>query len=98
MAYRMQYSDDSGNDYNDSYWRIVQVNISVADKNANIVFHGYKSKQARNNNKAPIASKQYTCGEVYTALIDSQKDVVAKAYELCRTLEEVDFFASAIED
>ncbi len=60
MALEMNFKDQYGNVQEKSYWRLVQCNISVPDKNALLVFYGYKDKEAREEAMQPIAAKQYT--------------------------------------
>lgn len=66
MAKEMTFTDQFGNQHAKSYWRLVQCNISVPDKNALLVFYGYKDKAARDGSKRPVAAKQYVImGETF---------------------------------
>jgi len=68
MAKQMAFTDQYGNQHQESYWRLVQCNISVPDKSALLVFYGYKDKAARNSAKQPVAAKQYAImGETFDA-------------------------------
>ncbi|MFO0821528.1 MAG: hypothetical protein U0792_00025 [Gemmataceae bacterium] len=62
----MTFTDQFGNQYEESYWRLVQCNISVPDKSTFLVFYGYKDKAARDASKQPVAAKQYSIvGELF---------------------------------
>ena len=68
MAKEMTFTDQYGHQHQESYWRLVQVNISVPDKSALLVFYGYKDKAARDAAKQPVAAKQYAImGETFDA-------------------------------
>lgn len=60
MAMKKAYNDAFGNSYTDSYWRIVQINIGVADNTGMVVFYGYKDAASRAANKQSIGSKSYS--------------------------------------
>lgn len=69
MAKAIQYSDQFGNTYSESYWRVVQINISIVDKNSLIVFYGYKDQATRSAGKQSIGQKTYTIsGDVFDTL------------------------------
>ncbi len=59
MAKQMNYTDAAGNNYTASYWRVVLYSFSPADLTGRIVFYGYASKDARDQNKAPVGVKEY---------------------------------------
>src|SRR4051794_11588211 len=59
MAKVMTYSDQFGNTNAASYWRIVQLNIGVADRTATAILYGYKSKAAYKAGAQPIGQKSY---------------------------------------
>jgi hypothetical protein len=60
MGKQMNYTDQYGNTQANSYWRIAQVNIGVSDRNAYVLFYGYKDKTARNDGKLSVGSKSYS--------------------------------------
>jgi hypothetical protein len=59
MAKVMPFTDPYGNALATSYWYVVQVNLGIADRTANIVLYGYKDRQARKQGKASVGSKSY---------------------------------------
>ena len=60
MAKQMDYTDKSGNVCPLSYWRPVQINISIADKAVWVVFYGYKDEAARIAKKESVGQKAYS--------------------------------------
>jgi hypothetical protein len=60
MAKQMQFTDQYGNINASSYWRIVQINLGIADRNAVAILYGYKDKASRDANKSPIGQKTYS--------------------------------------
>lgn len=60
MAFQMPYEDVHGNEYAESYWRVVQINISVPDRSGFFCLYGYKNQAARHANKQAIGQKTYT--------------------------------------
>jgi hypothetical protein len=71
MAFIMAHSA-FGTNFDQSYWRPVQVNLGIADQNAHIIFYGYASAQARADGQAPIDQRHYplTATQV-TQLLDA---------------------------
>lgn len=57
MAFEMTFTDDFGEVYPESYFKLVQCNICLADKTGNIVFYGYPS--AAQKGKRIIGQKSY---------------------------------------
>lgn len=70
MAKVMPFTDPYGNALEASYWKIVQVNIGVADKTGMVLLYGYVSKSARDTAKQNIGQKQYSIsGAQFDALM-----------------------------
>jgi hypothetical protein len=59
MAFVMSYPDKFGNANPNSFWSLIQLNMSILDKSALLVYYGYKDNQAWVDNKEPIGAKQY---------------------------------------
>ena len=66
MAFEMSFTDEHGEVYPASYWKLVQCNINRIEKTGMIVFHGYAS--AASLGKRIIATKDY---QVTAALYDA---------------------------
>jgi hypothetical protein len=60
MPFVMNFADQDGKNYKESYWRLGVLNISVPDKSASIMFFGYEDEDALASNGVPIAVKQYS--------------------------------------
>lgn len=62
MSLIKSFTDNSGNVNATAFWRAVQLNISSADKNINLVFYGYKDAAAFMGGKQALsgAQKEYT--------------------------------------
>jgi len=72
MAKAMHYIDASGNEVATSYWRIVQINLGIADRSGRVVFYGYKDQAARLSGKQPLpgAVKEYSVsGDTFDAMM-----------------------------
>lgn len=97
MAKEMPFEDKSGNEYPTAYWKVVQINIGIADKNAQVVFYGYKNEAAARAGKNPIpnAVKTYTIsGPSFRQLMGkhltgNQKNIVKLVYENVATMQDV---------
>lgn len=64
MAKEMSYTDNYGDEFAESYWRCVQVNLCKEDKTGNIVFYGFENEAKKG--KRIIGSKSYAInGEAY---------------------------------
>lgn len=90
MAKQMAFTDASGVEHPEAYFRPVQVNIGVADENANLVFYGYRDAAAREAGRAPIGVHSYALGgeqyrQGYAALIAGQINPVALCYHVATT-------------
>lgn len=62
MAKTISFTDNCGNIYNSSYWRVTAINVDLNRKVSTFLFTGYKDQQARNDGKQAIpgGSKSYT--------------------------------------
>jgi len=95
MAKAMAFQDQFGNSYESSYWRVVQINIGVADKHAHIVFYGYRDQAARAANKNSIGQKTYTVSgaefdTLYAAHIaPGGPNLFQLAYQVATTTKDV---------
>jgi len=59
MAKKMAFTDDSGNEYEESYWQLVQLNLGIADGNAHVVFYGYRSLADAQAKRRNVGQKTY---------------------------------------
>ena len=89
MGFQMPFETEAGDTYAQSYWRVVQVNIGVADKTAHVVFHGYRNVVAKNNGKRHIGEKSYSISgnkfnDYFTAAKLDEKDPMAQGYQLAK--------------
>lgn len=95
MALVMEFKDNYGNDLPSSYWRLVQVNVSIPDKAASLAFFGYVSKDARDKMRQPIGSKQYSIlGEQFEVWYDSvltakNTNLTKSCYEYAKATKDV---------
>lgn len=70
MAKVMNFVDQFGNTLAESYWRIVQINMSIADGNGMVLLYGYKDQAARAANRAPIGQRGYSVsGSAFAAIM-----------------------------
>lgn len=72
MAKEKAFEDATGTQHDKCYWRLVQFNIGVADRNAKATFYGYKDQAARQAGKHPLpgAVKEYSVsGAEFDALM-----------------------------
>lgn len=71
MALSKPFVDECGNDYEQSYWRCVQINISAPDQRINLTFYGFKDAEAFSAGKQLLtgASKSYQItGDEFAAI------------------------------
>lgn len=95
MAKAMPYTDAYGNEHANSYWRIVQINIGVADRNVHVVFYGYKDTVSRAAGKQSIGQKSYSIsGETFDELFVAHitpggPNLMQLAYQVATTTKDV---------
>ena len=107
MAKQMEFTDSYGNIYPASYWRLVQINIDIADKSALILFFGYKDDVARQSKKTHFSQKLYELygdkvAEYFGVKVLDVSNPMKQAYRLAvDTLDTNDnmdsFFKTAID-
>ena len=107
MAKQMNYTDAGGNVCPLSYWRPVQINISIADKEVRVVFYGYKDEAARIEKKESVGQKAYSLvGDKFTAYFSAASldalNPMKQAYKLCMDILDTNnnqdsFFKGAID-
>lgn len=105
MALQMEYTDEFGVKYLESYWRVAQISISQAQRRGMIQFYGYSD--AANRGKRIIGQKQYSVGtEDYDdcfgvdALNPEGINPSIAAYDYAKGATEINgarFFANAID-
>ena len=94
-AKQMPYDDAYGNHYEGSYWRLVQLNLGIADGNASAVFYGYRTEEDRRSGKQSIGNKQYSVsGEKFDRiaaehLAPGGPNVVQIAYKIAAETKDV---------
>lgn len=95
MAKQMPYDDAYGNHYDESYWRLVQVNLGIADRTATALFYGYKDAASRLANKQSIGAKQYAVsGSAFDAIMvqyltPGGPNVMQISYQIATTTKDV---------
>lgn len=95
MAKQMAFSDQFGNTYPASYWRLVYVAIDAVGGNARLVFYGYKDKAARDAAKVNIGQKAYDLSgaefQTYYAhhLEPNGPNLMTLCYEYCGQKKDV---------
>lgn len=57
MAFKMSYTDLFGEEYPESYWRVVETNLAKPEKRGRVVFYGYPSEAQKG--KRIIGQKEY---------------------------------------
>lgn len=108
MAKKMQFVDSSGTSHQNSYWIPTRITIDRIQQTANIDFHGYSSKQMRDQAKSPIGSKFYLIEgedfETYFGIAEQDKvgiNPIKQAYKIADKILETDglsFFSSAVNE
>lgn len=95
MAKQMVYTTPDGVEHEESYWRIVQVNLNY-DGSGLLVFLGYHNKAARDDHRVPIANKQYPLDQekfVQFFKLDKLVDganILSQSYTLALTTLDTD--------
>lgn len=95
MAKLMPFDDQYGNHYETSYWRLVQMNIGIADRTAMATFYGYRDQASRAANKQSIGSKNYSVsGERFDQLMAEHltpggPNIMALAYKIATETRDV---------
>lgn len=96
MAFQMAYTDIYGNTHAESYWRVVQVNISVPDRSALFCLYGYKDVNARNASKMHIGQKTYNVsGDNFDGYLTAHfepggPNIAAMTYNYAASCEDVE--------
>lgn len=57
---KMDYTDERGQRYSDSYWELVQFNLSPTDKSLHVIFYGYKDLDSFKAGKQSIGTIDYS--------------------------------------
>lgn len=95
MAFQKVYSDQSGNDYPVSYWRVVQVNFSPVDEAALVMFYCYKDQASRLAGKQSVGQKSYSVGKpdypTYFSVANLDlSNPIEQGYLLCKNVKDID--------
>lgn len=109
MAKQMALTDQFGANHPNAYFRVVQVNIGVDGRSAQVVFNGYHNKAARNEGKPPFMQKVYDVqggrfDRLLAEVLEGKKNVVALSYQVAKeTSDDVPedqrgFFDTATDD
>lgn len=85
MALQTSYTDEYGNDYNNSFWIISKMNLDIVNRTWTITFDGYKNKGAKQANKRNVGRIDIMISgadfdQVMTNYNAGQKDLIAIAY------------------
>lgn len=94
MAKQMSYTAADGTTHATSYWAIVQVNISLIEQQATLVFYGYKDAAARVAGKAAVGEKKYTIPtpefiSYFTGVVAGNDKLLTKAYLYATEAQDV---------
>ena len=99
MAFEMSFTDEFGEVYPNSYWKVVQCNIARFEKSGLVVFQGFKD--AANVGKRIIGHKEYIVDEALydayfsTDMLDPQgENPYRAAYLMALAIKDV---SSAVE-
>lgn len=110
MAFQMEFTDEFGENYPASYWRVVQCNICRAEERGTVIFHGYAS--AASVGKRVIGQKAYFVDNAFyqqyfeVEVLDPEgSNPYRSAYLMAQQVKDVDvvdgvaisFFEDAIE-
>lgn len=94
MAFEMAFTDEFGDTYTESYWKVAQTNISQAEKRGQIRFHGFENEAKKD--KRIIGVKDYTIDEdtyetyfAADALNPDGKNPAAAAYIYAKAKKDV---------
>lgn len=61
MAFKMAYTDETGTEHPDCYWKVAETNLAHWNKTGRVVFLAYHDQAARDAEKQPLTfSKAYT--------------------------------------
>ena len=113
MAFQQDFTTADGIEVVGAYWRIVQLNISVADTSATFTLYAYKDQAARNAKKYPLAGgvKMYSLSsEEFLAMYQQHiapggPNLLVQCYTYARNKKDVkledgsfvSFFENAID-
>ena len=94
MALQMEYTDEFGTTYQESYWKVVQTNMCQADKCGMVQLYGYVD--AANKGKRIIGQKSYNIDTAaYEASFDADalnpegKNPISAAYAHAKATADV---------
>lgn len=97
MAKVQSFTDNAGVVHASCYWRVAQINISVADGSAGITFYGYDDQTKREAGKAPVtgAVKRYVISSsdfatYYAQEIAKSKNIAEICYAFAMATKDVD--------
>jgi hypothetical protein len=93
MAFQMAYNDELGNSYPSSYWRVMEIAVSLPNESARAVFLGWKDALSVGVYK-PIGQKEYNINgaafqSYLAAYLGGQTDLFALAYALAPQTKDV---------
>jgi hypothetical protein len=94
MAKRMEFTAADGTTHASSYWTIAQVNVSLIQRQATIVFYGYKDAAARLAGKQAVGEKKYAIPTpafiaYFTGVVAGNDQLLNKAYQYAVETEDV---------
>lgn len=95
MAKSMRFEDQFGNVLEQSYWRLVQCNLGIADRSAMVQFYGYRDEATRRAGKQSIGQKSYSVsGETFDKLMQEHltpggPNIMQLAYKIANETKDV---------
>ncbi len=88
----LSYTDDKGNIYDSSYWRITELLVDTKSNFGRYTFSGYKDSAARLSNKGIIGRISFTItGDLfvkyYSEVISKQLNPAEVGYTICTLIQ-----------
>jgi len=98
MAKKLEYEDNTGAVYNDSYW-VPRVELDKVQRVARLTVQAWVDEDARNNGKSPFTARRYTVtGDEFDTFFSVEalntENVLKQAYLY---LDTTDMFAEALD-
>ena len=103
MAKIMQYTNDQGVNFFESYWRITNIKIDTIAKIAAINFLGYKDEGARKSSKMPVGAHNYVIRGpefdlAYGEVVAKSKNIIEIAYDYATNYKDLDKDVEVVDE
>ena len=70
----MPYTTRDGVTHENSYWKVIEVNLNTIEKRGQVTFNGYHDEAARDDMKQPIDQKTYVVSsDIYDTYFDTKE-------------------------